>query len=164
MKSLFFPLCTFSQCTQDIAPSRSGISVSPNLVVFLCLSPVGLQSQMFWELLLLMPELHPGEPDVGLGTPIGEPLWYNHFPFVGHPLIGYGIWLCCECASPTIFSGSLQFLFFPVVVQPFVVILVFLLGKVSSHPLLHYLALRPQTQLIFASHLIPYVQISCNYL
>jgi len=29
---------------------------------------------VFWELLLLMPELHPGEPDVGLGTPIGEPL------------------------------------------------------------------------------------------
>ena len=46
------------------------------------LEPHWPQSQMLWELLLLMPDPQVEEPDLGLRTltPVGEPLQYNYFP------------------------------------------------------------------------------------
>ena len=64
------------------APSKSGVSLS--------LSPVeplwsSLQSQMLWGLLLLMPDPHAGESEVGLSTlpSVGESLRYIYFLVCG---------------------------------------------------------------------------------
>ena len=58
------------------APSKSGISVSLSPVEFLRTKPAALQKQMLWGLLLPLPDLQAGEPDVGLKTftPVVEPL------------------------------------------------------------------------------------------
>ena len=70
---------------------KSEVPISPSPVRFLQLSPVGLQSQMFWGL-FLMQEPHAGEPDMGLRTltPVGEPLQYNYSPIRGLPT--WGVW------------------------------------------------------------------------
>ena len=82
MKSLLFFLGPSAHKT-FCAPSKSGVSISPE--EFLQSSPTGLQSQMLWGLLLLMPDPQTGESDLGLITltPVGEPLWYNYFPVCG---------------------------------------------------------------------------------
>ena len=51
-------------------------SVSPSPAQLLLSSPAGLQSQVLWRLLLLMPDPQTGEPDMGLRnlTPMGRPL------------------------------------------------------------------------------------------
>ena len=51
-------------------------SVSPSPVELLHTPLTGLQCQMLWGLLLPIPELQSGEPDVGFRTPtpMGEPL------------------------------------------------------------------------------------------
>ena len=61
------------------ASSKSGVSVSPSPVEFLQSSPTGLQSQMLWGWLPLLPDTQVGEPDVGLRilNPVGELLRYN---------------------------------------------------------------------------------------
>ena len=71
------------------APSKSGVSVSPSPVELLQSSPAGLHSQMFWGLLLLMPD---PQPDVGLRAliPVRELLWYNYSPVCGSPI--QGVW------------------------------------------------------------------------
>lgn len=48
---------------------------------------MGLQSQLLWALLLLLPDPQAGEPDMGLRTftPVGEVLWYNYLPVCGLP-------------------------------------------------------------------------------
>ena len=66
--------------------------------------------------------------------------------FVSHPPSGYGIWLYCDCAPPTvslrlllclwiwsIFFGEFQCLLV-MIVQQLVVILVLLQDRVSAHP------------------------------
>ena len=73
--------------------SKSGVSVSPSPVEFLQSSPTGLQSQMLWGLLLLIPDPQTREPDVGLELSL---LWDNVcntiiFQCVDHPFGGYGI-------------------------------------------------------------------------
>ena len=50
------------------APSQSGVSVSPSPVELLHSSAAGLQSQMLWGLLLLMPNPQAEEPEEGLRT------------------------------------------------------------------------------------------------
>lgn len=66
------------------------------------LKPHWPQSQMLWELLLLMPDPQVEEPDLGLRTltPVGELLRY-YSPFCGFPACGYGIWSYRESAPPT---------------------------------------------------------------
>ena len=51
-------------------------SVSPRPAQILHSSPAGLQNQVLWGHLLLMPDPQTGEPDMGLRTltPVGEPL------------------------------------------------------------------------------------------
>lgn len=51
------------------------------------LSPSGLQSQILWGLIFLVPDPWAGEPDVGLRTltPVGEPLQCNYSPVCGSP-------------------------------------------------------------------------------
>ena len=66
--------------------------------------PTGLQCQMLQGILLSMPDLWAGEPDVGLGTltPGGEPLLCSYFPFCG--FLTWWVWDCLyhESAPPTI--------------------------------------------------------------
>ena len=59
----------------------------PQSCEFLRSNSAGLQTQMLWSLLLLMPDAQAGEPDVGLRTltPVGELLWYNYFQVCGSP-------------------------------------------------------------------------------
>ena len=65
-----------SACEILCASSKSGVFVSPSPVELLHSSPTGLQSQMLWGFLLLMPDPQDGEPNMGLRTltPVGEPL------------------------------------------------------------------------------------------
>ena len=61
-----------------------------------------LQSQMFWG--LIFPVQDPQAREL---TPLGEPLQCNYSPVCGSPTLGYGTWLYCKSAPPTI---SLWFL------------------------------------------------------
>ena len=72
--------------------SKSGVSVSPILWSSLHSSPSDFQSQMLWGLLLLMPDLQIGYPDMGLRmlTPVGELMWYNCSAIHGSPI--RGVW------------------------------------------------------------------------
>ena len=74
-------------------PFKSEVSISPSPVGLLPLSSAGLQSQLFWGLVFLVPEPQAGEADMGLRilTPIREPLQYNYSPVCGFPTGGYGI-------------------------------------------------------------------------
>ena len=72
------------------APSKSGVSVSHSPVEFRQSSPTGLQSQMFWGLLLLMPDLQSGEPDMGLRTLIPS---HCSFFFVFGSRISFSVWV-----------------------------------------------------------------------
>ena len=58
------------------APSKSGVSVYSRPVEVLKSSLAGLQSQMIWRLLFLIPDSQAWESDVQLRTltPVGEPL------------------------------------------------------------------------------------------
>jgi len=47
-------------------PSKSGVSISPSPAEFLWSDPAGLQSQILWELLLLLPDSVAGKPAMGL--------------------------------------------------------------------------------------------------
>lgn len=87
MKSLLFPwvaVCMRKKCI------KSGVSASPSLVDFLWSSPTGLQSQIPWGLLLLIPDPQAEELHLGLRTliPVGKPLWYNYFPAFELPTWG----------------------------------------------------------------------------
>ena len=91
------------------APSKSGVSVSPNPVELLHSNPAALQSHMFWGLLLTMPDPQAGEPDLGLRTPtpMREPLWYNYFPACGSP--SWQVWdliILCKHLSYRLFVAS----------------------------------------------------------
>ena len=61
-------------------PSKCGVSASPwgSPVI----NPTGLQSQMPWGFLVLLPDPQAGKPDVGLRTftTVGELLWYYYSP------------------------------------------------------------------------------------
>ena len=74
-------------CKTLCASSKNGVSASPSPVELLQSSPAGLQSQMLWGLLPLMPDPQAGEPDMGLRTltPVGELLQYNYSPVCGLP-------------------------------------------------------------------------------
>ena len=69
MEFLLFPgtLCV---------PFKSGVSVSPSPMELLYTNPTGLNCQMLWEFLLLMPGPQEQGPHMGLRTltPVGEPL------------------------------------------------------------------------------------------
>ena len=54
--------------------STSGISVSPSPLEFPWSSPIGLQNQMLWGLLLPLPDPQAGEPDRRLRTLLSEKL------------------------------------------------------------------------------------------
>ena len=73
MRSLLFSLGPGAHETL-CTPSKSGVSVSPSPVKFLCSHPTGLQSQILLGFLLLLPDPQVGEPDVSLRTfnPVGE--------------------------------------------------------------------------------------------
>ena len=79
-------LCPGSQCMWNLmcALQQWSLCLTQSCGVP-ALKPTGLQSQMFWRLLLPMPRPQAGEPDLGLKTltPMGESLWYNYFPVCG---------------------------------------------------------------------------------
>ena len=79
-------------CDILCTPFKNEVSVSPSPVGLLILSPAGLKSQMFWELIFPVQGPQAGEPDVGLRTltAVGEPLQCNYPPVVGHPPGGKG--------------------------------------------------------------------------
>ena len=100
------------------APSKSGVSVYSSPVELLCLSPTGLQSQMLWGLLLLMPDPWAWEPDMRLRTltPVGDFLWYNCSPVSSFPPGWYEIWLYCVslplyCWLSSFMSLDVEYLF-----------------------------------------------------
>lgn len=97
-------LCLRIQCMWKLvcAFSRSGVSASPSPLELLHSSPAGLQSQMLWRQLLLMPEPQARWPASGIKnlTPLGELPWYNYFPVVICPSGGYRIWLYHKSALP----------------------------------------------------------------
>lgn len=99
---------------------------------------------MLWEVLLLIPDSHTGEPDMALSTliPTGKPLQYNYFRlWVPHPVgMGfdyimktpllpscYGILFVFGCRFFKKYISVLS-----VVVQQLVMILMFLWEEVSS--------------------------------
>ena len=90
-------------------PSKGGVFVSPSPEDFLYWRSTGLQSQMLWGFLLLMPDPQTGDPYIRFRilTPMGEFLWYNYSSVCELPTRGYGIWLYLRCTPPTI---SLWFL------------------------------------------------------
>ena len=67
------------------APSKCRVPVSPSPVGLLHSNLTALQSQMPWGLLLPVPDLQAGEPNMELRTltPVGETLQYNYFPICG---------------------------------------------------------------------------------
>ena len=73
-------------------PFKSEVSISPSPVGLLKLSPTGLQGQMPWGLVFLVPDPQAGEPDIALITVtlVGEPLQYNYSPICGSPTWGNG--------------------------------------------------------------------------
>ena len=83
--------------------SKSGVSVSPDSVELLQLSPAGLQSQMLWGLLLPMQDPQAGKTDWGSEiTLLQKNLCNRIFQFVGFPPCRYDIQLYHECAPSTI--------------------------------------------------------------
>ena len=70
---------------------KSEVSISPNSVELLQLSPTGLQSQIFWG--LFVPMLDPSAMESVLG------LWT--LTFMGEPLL-YNISLVCELPTPRV--------------------------------------------------------------
>ena len=74
-------------------PFESKVSISPSPVGLLQLSPIGLQSQMLWGLVFLVPDPQAGEPDMELRTliPVGEPLQSNYSPVCGLPTLRVGM-------------------------------------------------------------------------
>ena len=85
-----------------VLPPRVESLFSPVLWSSCTQSSAGLQSQMLWGLLLLMPDSQAGEPSVGLKI---LNLWENLFDiiifqFVSHPPSGYRIWLYCKSTLP----------------------------------------------------------------
>ena len=92
IKSLLFPLGPGAHETL-CAPSKSGVSVSPSPLELLRSSPAGLQSQMLWGFLLLMPDHWSLTWGLRTLTPMGEPYNIIICQFVGHLPSGYGIWL-----------------------------------------------------------------------
>ena len=88
LRSLLFSLSPGAHETLCV-PSKSGISVSP--VLWNSCDQTGLQSQVLWGLLLLLPETQAVDADVGFSL-----LWENFcgiiiFQFVSHPPGRYGI-------------------------------------------------------------------------
>ena len=55
-------------CEILCVPFKSEVSISPSPVGLLQLSPAGLQFQMLWGLVFLVPDLWAGEPDIWLKT------------------------------------------------------------------------------------------------
>ena len=102
MESLF---CPGSQCTWKLVCVLKEWSLCfPRSLQLLHSSLTGLQSQILWGLLLLMPDLQPVEHDVGAQNSL---LWENLynvtiFLFVGCPTGRYEIWWYQESAPPTI--------------------------------------------------------------
>ena len=81
--------CTGSQFTQDLvwALQKWGLCFL-RTVELLQSNPAGLQIQMFWGLLLPIPNPQAGEPDMGLMILIlVELLWYNYSPDYGLPTL-----------------------------------------------------------------------------
>ena len=78
-------------------------SSSSSPMEFLWSNPAGLQSHILWGLLLL-PDLQPGNPAVGLRTftPVEELLECNYFPVCGSPtwcVWDLILWLCPSTIS-----------------------------------------------------------------
>ena len=87
-------LCSGTLAHESLcAAFKSGVSISPIPLELLYASPTGLQCQMFWGLLVPMPDPKRWKPDVELGilTPVGEPLQIVTLQFVGRPPGRYGI-------------------------------------------------------------------------
>ena len=82
-----------SWCTRDLVCAfQGGVSVSSSPVEFLWSNPTGLQSQILWGLLLLLPDPQSGEPVWGSELSL---LWEKFwgiiiFQFVGCPLACIG--------------------------------------------------------------------------
>ena len=66
-------------------PLRVKSVIPPSPVGLLQLSPISLQSQTLWGLILQVSDPWAGEPDVGLRnlTPVRLPLQYNYSPVRG---------------------------------------------------------------------------------
>lgn len=60
-------LCWDLECEILCAHFKSRVSVSYSPLALLYSSPIGLQSQMVPELVFLVQDYQPGEPEVGLG-------------------------------------------------------------------------------------------------
>ena len=137
---------------RPVCPLRMAF-VSPSPVTVLWSSPAGLQSQMLWGLIPLMPDPPPEEPDMGLELTPGRTsviLLFSSFWVIhpcGHPSIRVQglitLWVhsllqsCCglffvfgSWTSLLVGSGSGLLM----VVQYSVVILVFSWEEVSSGP------------------------------
>ena len=137
MGSLLLPLGPDVH-TALCVPSKSGVSVSPSPVKILQSNPTSLQSLIFWEFLLPVPDPQVGKPDVGLRTltPVAGLLWCNWSPVFESPtqrlwdlnLIVIAPLLLSHC-SFSVFGRGISFLvnssvFLLMIIQQLVVILV----------------------------------------
>lgn len=95
------------------ASSKCRVSVFPRPLELLHSSPAGLQNQMLWGLLLLMPT--PQTRNLTWGTELSLPLEnlcdMIILHVVGCPPWEYGILLYHECAPPTVFNIIFFFVF-----------------------------------------------------
>ena len=93
-------------------PFKSGVSGSYRPSTLLYTSPVGLQSQAFWNLVLSVQDPQAWKPDVGLRplTPWGEPLrlWLSSHLWV---VSGWWVDLDCTASSSLLFISLWVFLY-----------------------------------------------------